>query len=116
MENRIFFPQSALDEWIVEGTVDLQDGEHQKNNLPDLLMRWEQRADAERARPRTAQSFCVPRAEIAKSGSYELTINRYKEITYDEIDYDAPAKIVADLRQLDEEFRAGLLRLEDLLA
>jgi hypothetical protein len=26
MENRIFFPQTALDEWIVEGTVDLQDG------------------------------------------------------------------------------------------
>jgi len=27
MENRIFFPQAALDEWIVEGTVELQDGE-----------------------------------------------------------------------------------------
>ena len=27
MENRIFFPQAALDEWIVEGTADLQDGE-----------------------------------------------------------------------------------------
>ena len=27
MENRIFLPQAALDEWIVEGTVDLQDGE-----------------------------------------------------------------------------------------
>jgi hypothetical protein len=27
MENRIFFPQVALDEWIVEGTVELQDGE-----------------------------------------------------------------------------------------
>ncbi len=27
MENRIFFPQTALDEWIVEGTAELQDGE-----------------------------------------------------------------------------------------
>jgi hypothetical protein len=27
MENRIFFPQSALDEWIVDGSVDLQGGE-----------------------------------------------------------------------------------------
>jgi hypothetical protein len=27
MENRIFFPQVALDEWIVEGTAELQDGE-----------------------------------------------------------------------------------------
>ncbi len=24
MENRIFFPQSALDQWIMDGTVDLQ--------------------------------------------------------------------------------------------
>ena len=27
MENRVFFPQAALDEWIVDGTVELQDGE-----------------------------------------------------------------------------------------
>jgi hypothetical protein len=27
MENRVFFPQAALDQWIVDGTVDLTDGE-----------------------------------------------------------------------------------------
>lgn len=27
MQNRVFFPQAALDQWIVEGTVDLQKGE-----------------------------------------------------------------------------------------
>jgi hypothetical protein len=27
MENRVFFPQTALDQWIVEGTVDLQQNE-----------------------------------------------------------------------------------------
>lgn len=27
MQNRVFFPQSALDQWIVDGTVELQDGE-----------------------------------------------------------------------------------------
>ncbi len=26
MENRVFFPQAALDQWIVEGTVLLEDG------------------------------------------------------------------------------------------
>jgi hypothetical protein len=26
-ENRLFFPQSALDEWIVDGSVELVDGE-----------------------------------------------------------------------------------------
>lgn len=27
MENRVFFPQAALDQWIVDGTVDLADGQ-----------------------------------------------------------------------------------------
>jgi hypothetical protein len=27
MENRVFFPQAALDQWIVDGTVDLAQGE-----------------------------------------------------------------------------------------
>jgi hypothetical protein len=27
MENRVFFPQAALDQWIVDGTVDLTQGE-----------------------------------------------------------------------------------------
>src|SRR5256712_4182635 len=36
--------------------------EHAKNNLPDILGRWRQRAREERERPRTAQSFCVPKA------------------------------------------------------
>lgn len=26
MENRVFFPQAALDQWIVDGTVELTDG------------------------------------------------------------------------------------------
>src|SRR5438874_5560279 len=35
----------------------LTEAEHAKNNLPDVLVRWSQRAGAERERPRTAQSF-----------------------------------------------------------
>ncbi len=27
MENRLFFPQTALDQWILDGTADLSDGE-----------------------------------------------------------------------------------------
>ncbi len=27
MQNRVFFPQAALDQWIVDGVVDLQKGE-----------------------------------------------------------------------------------------
>jgi hypothetical protein len=27
MQNRVFFPQAALDQWIVQGAIDLQDNE-----------------------------------------------------------------------------------------
>src|SRR5438093_8534913 len=46
--------------------------EHSRNNLPDVLARWQQWDGAERERPRTAQSFCVPRADIAANG-YDLS-------------------------------------------
>ena len=59
--------------------VDLTEADHEKNNLPDVLMRWEERNGAERERPRTAQSFCVSKADIAKDGGYDLSLNRYKE-------------------------------------
>src|SRR6185437_7316864 len=42
--------------------------EHAKNNLPDVLARWAERNGAELEHPRTAQSFCVPKADIAAQG------------------------------------------------
>jgi type I restriction enzyme M protein len=50
--------------------------EHGKNNLPDILARWQKRDGSERKRPRTAQSFCVPNADLVAQGYY-LSLNRY---------------------------------------
>jgi type I restriction enzyme M protein len=90
--------------------------EHIKNNLPDVLARWEQRDVAERTRTRTAQSFCVPKAEIATSGTYDLSINRYKEVEHQEEEHASPAAIVRELRALEEDISEGLCTLEEMLA
>src|SRR6202011_1592575 len=50
--------------------------EAEENNLPAVVQRWEGRDGAERARPRTAQSFCVSKVDIAAAG-YDLSLNRY---------------------------------------
>ena len=50
------------------------------NNLPDVRARWGKRDNSERAQPRTARSFCVPKQEIAATQTYDLSINRYKEV------------------------------------
>ncbi len=88
--------------------------EHRKNNLPDVLARWNQRTAAERERSRVAQSFCVPKAEIAAAG-YDLSLNRYKEIVHEEAQHRAPKDILADLERLETEIQHGLKELEGML-
>jgi type I restriction enzyme M protein len=89
--------------------------DHSKNNLPDILARWEA-LDAEADRPRTEQSFLVPAADIIATGSWDLSLNRYKETEHEEIDYQPPAEIIAELRAIESEIAEGLNRLEVMLA
>jgi len=88
--------------------------DHGRNNLPDVLARWGQRNGAERERSRTAQSFCVPKADIAAQG-YDLSLNRYKEVVHEEIEHRAPKDILADLAKLEGEILRGMKELEGLL-
>jgi len=92
----------------------LTEEEHFKNNLPDILTRW-QALDVEGDRPRTAQSFMVPASEIIATGSWDLSLNRYKEIEREEIEHQSPDEIIADLRALEGEIIQGLDRLEEML-
>lgn len=89
--------------------------EQAKNNLPDLLDRWSDREGGERANPRTAQSFCVSREDIAAAG-YDLSINRYKEVVNAEVAHAAPQDILRELRALEAEIAQGLTALEGMLA
>jgi len=92
----------------------LTDDEYAMNNLPDVLARWAQRASAERERPRTVQSFCVPKADIAAQG-YDLSLNRYKEVVYEAVEHRPPREILADLRKLEDEIQRGMKELEGML-
>jgi len=92
----------------------LSEEEHAKNNLPDVLARWVNCTTTERARPRTAQSFCVRRTEIAGK-NYDLSLNRYKEIVYEEVRHDTPQKILADLKSFEAEIFQGIKELEGML-
>ena len=96
-------PQTAL-------TAD----EHEKNNLPDVLARWTERASSELERPRTETSFCVPKTDIASQG-YDLSLNRYKEVVHEEVEHRPPREILAQLRKLEEEIQSGMKQLEGML-
>ena len=88
--------------------------EHEKNNLPDVLARWRGRDDAELERAPTEQSFCVPKTDIA-ANDYDLSINRYKENVYDEIEHAPPSEILDELAFLEREILDGIQDLKALL-
>ncbi len=92
----------------------LSQDEHAKNNLPDVLTRWTQRTGTERERPRTAQSFCVPKTDIATQG-YDLSLNRYKEVVHEAVEHRPPKEILAELAKLEEEIQQGMKELEAML-
>jgi type I restriction enzyme M protein len=99
----------------------LTEPEHAKNNLPDILTRWialrsPQSAirDPQLNRPRTAQSFCVPKADIVAQG-YDLSISRYKEVVHEDVHHRPPREILADLAKLETEIQHGMKELMGML-
>ena len=87
------------------------------NDLPDVLSRWSSlsRPDGEEhSRPRTAQSFLVPKAEIAAQG-YDLSLNRYKDVEHEDVTHRAPADILADLAALEREIAEATAALAESL-
>jgi len=92
----------------------LTEAEYAKNNLPDALARWTQRNDSEKSRSRTAQSFCVPKAEIVAQG-YNLSLNRYKEVVHEAVERESPRAILAKLKSLEADIQTGMAELEGML-
>ena len=92
----------------------LTDEELAKNNLPDVAVRWRERAGSELQRARTEQSFCVPRSEIAAQG-YDLSVNRYREATETVVEHRPPAEIIAELNKLEAEIQSSLRDVEAML-
>jgi len=107
-------PQLSEDKLGPLPSAQLTADEHAKNNLPDVLARWAQRNSAERKQPRTAQSFCVPKADIAAEG-YDLSLNRYKQVVHEIVKHQSPKKILADLANLENDILRGIRELEEML-
>ncbi len=94
--------------------AELTEEEHNKNNLPDIVAGWKKRDSAARRLPRTAQSFCVPKAEIAAK-DYDLSLNRYKEAEHEEVEHALPKEIIGELKQLEADIAEGMRKLEEMV-
>ena len=83
------------------------------NDIHDIIERFNN-LDKEADRKRTEQSFFVPVEEIRENG-YDISINKYKEIEYEEVQYDASSVILDRVKALEEEITKGLKELEGML-
>ena len=84
-----------------------------ENDIPDIIERFNN-LDKEVERKRTEQSFFVDVEEI-RENAYDLSINKYKEIEYEEVVYDEPKVILERVRKLEEEIQAGIDELERMI-
>lgn len=83
-----------------------------KNDLPDLLKQWN--SGKPTAQETRTKHFNVPVSEI-RENKFDLSINRYKEVVYEEVQYDPPKNILGQLKSLEEEILSDIEALEGML-
>ena len=84
-----------------------------ENDIPDILARFHNLA-GETSRARTEQSFFVPKSEIEQN-NYDLSINRYKEVVHEKIEYDKPDVILTRIDTLIADIAAQTKKVREML-
>lgn len=84
-----------------------------ENDIPDIIERFNH-LEKEKDRKRTDQSFLVPKEEIVKN-DYDLSINKYKEVVYEKVEYEPTSVILGKIFALQKEIEDGLKELKVLL-
>lgn len=84
-----------------------------ENDIPDILARFHNLA-GETSRARTEQSFFVPKSEIEQN-NYDLSINRYKEVVHEKIEYDKPDIILTRIDTLIADIAKQAKQVREML-
>ena len=81
---------------------------------PDVIIERFNHLDAESDRERTEQSFFVPVEEIV-ANDYDLSINKYKEVVYEAVQYEPTDVIMGKIEAIEAEIQTELAELKKLL-
>ena len=84
-----------------------------ENDIEDIVKRFHN-LEGEKDRKRTEQSFFVDVEEI-RENDFDLSINKYKEIEYEEVHYAPPAVILDRIEKMEEEVQKELEELRKML-
>ncbi|MCB1776152.1 MAG: N-6 DNA methylase [Candidatus Competibacteraceae bacterium] len=94
----VWFYEMASDGYSLDDKRTKQEG---FGDLQDIIAEYHARSPATDT-DRTAKYFMVPRAEIAdEKNNFDLSLSRYKEDVFEEVQYDAPGVILDRLIQAE---------------
>ncbi|MCA9124850.1 MAG: SAM-dependent DNA methyltransferase, partial [Planctomycetales bacterium] len=88
-----------------------------ENDLPDAVAQWKKWDNGngkKHFKDRSKKAFFVTADEI-RAEKYDLSIGRYKEVPYQEPDYDKPTDILKRLTKLETSIASDLKELEGML-
>ena len=111
-------PSGTKDVWFYDMkadgyTLDDKRQEITDNDIPDIINRYHN-LEQEKDRKRTEQSFFVTKEEIVSNG-YDLSINKYKEVVYEKVEYPLTEEILQEIFNLQEQICKELIDLKNLL-
>ena len=84
-----------------------------ENDIPDIIDRFKN-LEGETERERTEQSFMVDFDKI-KANGYDLSINKYKEIVYEPVEYEPTDVIFGKIEKIESEIQKEMSELKKLL-
>ena len=84
-----------------------------ENDLPDIVNRFHN-LEAENQRTRKDQSFFVPVEDI-RQNDYDLSINKYKEVEREKVEYEPVKDILNRLKDTEDKYLKGYNELCQML-
>ncbi len=96
-------------------SLDDKRGKIKADDIPDIITQFKTfKQGCGDFSDKKAKAFTVTREEIAEN-KYDLSINRYKKVEYEEINYEPPHIILDQLEALEAEIMSDLKELRGML-
>jgi len=96
-------------------SLDDKRDEIEANDIPDIIEQYQQYKQGKGDfTDKKAKAFTVDKQDIADN-KYDLSLNRYKEIEYEEVEYEPPLVILDQLDALEVDIQKDLKELRAML-
>jgi type I restriction enzyme M protein len=107
----VFFYDMKDDGYSLDDKREKKDAD----DIPDIIAKYHQYQKGKGDySDKKQKAFVVAKDDIAEN-KYDLSINRYKETEYEEVEYDPPLVILDQLDLLEKEIQTDLKELREML-